>query len=69
MNFWWYKTNVSLKIWQKHREDRKKFTKHAAQQASKLDEVFSRMATGEIASVNLVIKTDVQGSLKRYVAP
>ncbi len=48
----------------KHREDRKKFSKHAAQQASKLDEVFSRMATGEIASVNLVIKTDVQGSLE-----
>ncbi len=48
----------------KHREERKKFTKHAAQQASKLDEVFSRMATGELASVNLVIKTDVQGSLE-----
>jgi translation initiation factor IF-2 len=48
----------------KHREDRKKFSKHAAQQASKLDEVFSRMATGELASVNLVIKTDVQGSLE-----
>ena len=48
----------------KHREDRKKFTKHAAQQASKLDEVFSRMTTGELASVNLVIKTDVQGSLE-----
>ena len=48
----------------KHREDRKKFTKHAAQQASKLDEVFSRMATGELACVNLVIKTDVQGSLE-----
>ncbi|MDD5268718.1 MAG: translation initiation factor IF-2 [Methylococcales bacterium] len=48
----------------KHREDRKKSTKHAAQQASKLDEVFSRMATGELASVNLVIKTDVQGSLE-----
>ncbi len=48
----------------KHREDRKKFTKYAAQQASKLDEVFSRMATGELASVNLVIKTDVQGSLE-----
>ncbi len=48
----------------KHREDRKKFTKHAAQQASKLDEVFSRMTTGELACVNLVIKTDVQGSLE-----
>jgi translation initiation factor IF-2 len=48
----------------KHREERKKFSKYAAQQASKLDEVFSRMATGELASVNLVIKTDVQGSLE-----
>lgn len=48
----------------KHREDRKRSTKHAAQSASKLDEVFSRMATGEIASVNLVLKTDVQGSLE-----
>ncbi|NOT11520.1 MAG: translation initiation factor IF-2 [Methylococcaceae bacterium] len=48
----------------KHREERKKSSRHAAQQASKLDEVFSKMTTGEIASVNLVIKTDVQGSLE-----
>ena len=48
----------------KHREDRKKSTRHAAQQASKLDEIFSKMTSGEIASVNLVIKTDVQGSLE-----
>ncbi len=48
----------------KHREDRKRLGKHAAQSASKLDEVFSRMTAGEIASVNLVIKTDVQGSLE-----
>jgi translation initiation factor IF-2 len=48
----------------KHREDRKKFSKHAAQSASKLDEVFSKMTAGEIASVNLVLKTDVQGSLE-----
>ena len=48
----------------KHREDRKRFSKHAAQSASKLDEVFSRMTAGEIASVNLVLKTDVQGSLE-----
>ncbi|MGZ8224029.1 MAG: translation initiation factor IF-2 [Methylobacter sp.] len=48
----------------KHREERKKTSRHAAQQASKLDEVFSRMASGEIASLNLVIKTDVQGSLE-----
>ncbi|MGZ8188715.1 MAG: translation initiation factor IF-2, partial [Methylosarcina sp.] len=48
----------------KHREERKKSSRHAAQSASKLDEVFSRMAAGEIASLNLVIKTDVQGSLE-----
>ncbi|MDP2903304.1 MAG: translation initiation factor IF-2 [Methylovulum sp.] len=48
----------------KHREDRKKSSRHAAQQASKLDEVFSKMTSGELASVNLVIKTDVQGSLE-----
>ncbi|MGR9085479.1 MAG: translation initiation factor IF-2 [Gammaproteobacteria bacterium] len=48
----------------KHREERKKTSRHAAQSASKLDEVFSRMSAGEIASLNLVIKTDVQGSLE-----
>jgi translation initiation factor IF-2 len=47
-----------------HREDRKKSSKHAAQAASKLDEVFSKMSAGETAAVNLVIKTDVQGSLE-----
>ena len=47
-----------------HREDRSKTSRHAAQQASKLDEVFSKMASGETASLNLVIKTDVQGSLE-----
>ncbi|WP_031433202.1 translation initiation factor IF-2 [Methylomarinum vadi] len=47
-----------------HREERKKSSKHAAQAASKLDEVFSKMSAGEMATVNLVIKTDVQGSLE-----
>ena len=47
-----------------HREDRKKSTKHAAQQASKLDEVFSKMAAGDTSTLNVVIKTDVQGSLE-----
>ncbi len=48
----------------KHREDRKKLSRHAVQHASKLEDVFSRMSTGELASVNLVLKTDVQGSLE-----
>ncbi len=47
-----------------HREDRKKSSKHAAQQASKLDEVFSKMAAGDTSTLNIVIKTDVQGSLE-----
>ncbi len=48
----------------KHREDRKRFTRHAAQHAAKLDEVFAKMTSGEVASLNLVLKTDVQGSLE-----
>ena len=48
----------------KHREDRKRFSRHAAQQASKLDEVFAKMTSGEISTLNLVLKTDVQGSLE-----
>ncbi len=47
-----------------HREERMKSKLQAAQSASKLDEVFSKMAEGETAAVNLVIKTDVQGSLE-----
>ncbi|MDD4914532.1 MAG: translation initiation factor IF-2 [Methylococcales bacterium] len=47
-----------------HREDRKRSNRHAAQHASKLDDVFSRMAAGETSTLNIVIKTDVQGSLE-----
>ncbi|MGR9099292.1 MAG: translation initiation factor IF-2 [Gammaproteobacteria bacterium] len=47
-----------------HREDKSRSSKLAAQQAAKLDEVFSRMEAGETANLNLVIKTDVQGSLE-----
>ena len=47
-----------------HREDRKRSNRYAAQQASKLDDVFSRMSAGETLTLNVVIKTDVQGSLE-----
>lgn len=47
-----------------HREDRKKSSRQAAMGASKLDDVFSRMTSGETATLNVVIKTDVQGSLE-----
>lgn len=47
-----------------HREERKKSSRHAAMGASKLDDVFSRMTAGETSTLNVVIKTDVQGSLE-----
>jgi len=47
-----------------HREDKHKLSRHAAQQAAKLEEVFAKMAAGETSTLNLVIKTDVQGSLE-----
>jgi translation initiation factor IF-2 len=47
-----------------HREDKSKLMRNAAQQASKLDEVFSKMAAGETSNLNIIIKTDVQGSLE-----
>ena len=47
-----------------HREDKSKTSRMMAQQAAKLDQVFSKMASGETATLNLVIKTDVQGSLE-----
>ena len=47
-----------------HRFDKSKLMRNAAQQASKLDEVFSKMAAGETSNLNIIIKTDVQGSLE-----
>lgn len=47
-----------------HREDKSKLRHNAAQKASKLEEVFSKMAAGETSNLNIIIKTDVQGSLE-----
>jgi len=47
-----------------HRAEKLKSNKLAAQQAAKLDEVFSRMASGDTTTLNLVIKADVHGSLE-----
>lgn len=47
-----------------HRAEKLKSNKLAAQQAAKLDEVFSRMAAGDTTTLNLVIKADVHGSLE-----
>lgn len=47
-----------------HREEKLRVSKLAAQQATKLEDVFSRMESGETVDLNLIIKADVQGSLE-----
>jgi translation initiation factor IF-2 len=47
-----------------HREEKLRSSKLAAQAATKLEDVFSRMETEEAVELALVIKTDVQGSLE-----
>jgi translation initiation factor IF-2 len=44
------------------RRDRTRDSKLAAQQAAKLENIFSQMKDGETASVNIMVKADVQGS-------
>ena len=46
------------------RRDRLREGRIAEQKAAKLDQMFSRMAEGEISFVNLIIKADVQGSVE-----
>jgi translation initiation factor IF-2 len=46
------------------REEKSRNTKLAAQQATRLDDVFSRMGAAEAVELNLVVKADVQGSLE-----
>lgn len=47
-----------------HREARLKEQQHQRQQAAKLDALFNNMAEGEVLTLNLVLKTDVRGSLE-----
>ncbi len=44
------------------RKSKSRDTRFAAQQASKLEDAFSQMGEGVVASVNVLIKADVQGS-------
>ena len=48
----------------KHREERKRSSRQGGAAGGSLDDIFERMKSGELASVNLIIKTDVQGSLE-----
>ncbi len=45
-----------------YRQAKTRDAKLAAQQASKLEDVFSQMKEGELASVSVIIKSDVHGS-------
>jgi len=47
-----------------HREEKQRSSKLAAQQAAKLEEVFSQMEEGKVTELGVVIKADVQGSLE-----
>ena len=47
-----------------YRQGKFKDVKHARQQAAKLTNVFQTMQEGEAKNLNLVIKTDVQGSVE-----
>ena len=44
------------------RKSKSRDTRFAAQQASKLEDVFSQMGEGSAAAINVLIKADVQGS-------
>ncbi len=44
------------------RKGKTRESKLAAQQSAKLDNIFNQMQEGEIASVNILVKADVQGS-------
>ncbi|MGJ8691275.1 MAG: translation initiation factor IF-2 [Thalassotalea sp.] len=47
-----------------YRQGKFRDIKLARQQKSKLENMFSEMATGEVSEVNVVLKSDVQGSLE-----
>ena len=50
-----------------HRQTKAKELKIARQQKSKLDNMFNRMAEGDIKNVNIILKADVQGSIEAIV--
>ena len=46
------------------RSERTRDAEHKRQQAQKLDQMFANMEAGEVANLNLVLKTDVRGTLE-----
>ncbi|MCK5896506.1 MAG: translation initiation factor IF-2 [Cocleimonas sp.] len=49
------------------RREKERETRFAAQQAAKLDEMFEKMKPGEKATFNILLKTDVHGSMEAIV--
>ena len=49
------------------RREKERETRFAAQQAAKLDEMFEKMKPGEKAIFNILLKTDVHGSMEAIV--
>jgi translation initiation factor IF-2 len=47
-----------------HRQEKDRQARMARQQAAKLDNMFTQMAEGDVNVLNVVIKTDVRGSLE-----
>lgn len=47
-----------------YRSEKTRTTKLAAQQATKLEQVFTQMEAGEVGELNLIVKADVQGSVE-----
>lgn len=47
-----------------HRRERLRESELAKQQAAKLDNLFANMGKGEVSTLNVVLKTDVRGSLE-----
>jgi translation initiation factor IF-2 len=47
-----------------HRADKLRSNKMAEQQKAKLDNMFSKMEAGDVMDLNLLLKTDVRGSLE-----
>ena len=46
------------------RSQRSRDTEHKRQQAAKLDQMFANMEAGDVSNLNLVLKTDVRGTLE-----
>ena len=50
------------------RAQRSRDTEHKRQQAAKLDQMFANMEAGDVSNLNLVLKTDVRGTLEALSA-